>query len=262
MCDEWMPTLQLPLTWEQFLKLPRNAVYRYEYEKGNALLSPAPRHYHALLDLHDYRPSAAEVTDDVVLRPMVADDFLPLEAPFQAAFHRIQPFGSLDDALQREAAHQCLQRTQTGGDGPWIQEASFVATRQEGEGDLRGAILITLLPPGDPGEWASYYWTAAPPADCVARCQGRPHLTWVFVAPPHAGYSIGTALLSAAVQRLAAMGYNQMATTFMLGNEASMLWHWRNGFQLLPYPGSPRRVQRRIQQEITNNGEPRTEDRE
>jgi hypothetical protein len=32
-----------------------------------------------------------------------------------------------------------------------------------------------------------------------------------------------------------------LASTFLLGNESSMLWHWRNGFQLLQYPGSRRR---------------------
>jgi hypothetical protein len=37
------------------------------------------------------------------------------------------------------------------------------------------------------------------------------------------------------------MGFVQLATTFLVGNDASMLWHWRNGFQLLQYPNSRRR---------------------
>jgi hypothetical protein len=246
MCDEWMPTLELPLTWEQFLRLPRNAAYKYEYLEGKAVLTPRGKHYHGLLELHAYRPCEHEPPEGVVLRPMREDDFLPLEVPFKAAFHRIQPFGSLDDGMQREAAHQCLQRTRTGGDGPWIQQASFVAT--QGQDEHQGAILITLLPQGDPGEWESYYWSHPPSAELVAQRHGRPHITWIFVAPPCAGSSVGSVLLAAAVKALGALGYRQLATTFMLGNESSMLWHWRNGFQLLPHPGSLRRVRDRYRE--------------
>jgi GNAT superfamily N-acetyltransferase len=247
MCDEWMPTVELALSWEQFHQLPRNAGYKYEYLEGKAVLTPRAKHYHALLDLHSFRPAGQQPQEQVTFRPMVVDDFLPLEVPFKAAFHRIQPFGSLDDALQREAAHQCLQRTRTGGDGPWIKEASFVAMSPEDE--HRGAILITLLPAGAPDEWDSYYWSTPPPEDSITQRRGRPHLTWVFVSPHCAGYSIGTALLSASVHALVGLGYRQLATTFMLGNESSMLWHWRNGFQLLPYPGSPRKVRERYRKE-------------
>ena len=243
MCDEWMPTLELPLTWEEFLRLPRNAAYKYEYLEGKAVLTPRARHYHGLLDFQAYRSPGHQLPEDVVLRPMGEDDFLPLEVPFKAAFHRIQPFGSLDDGMQSEAAHQCLQRTRTGGDGPWIQEASFVATDREGQ--RQGAILITLLPAGDPGAWESYYWPTPPSTEIVAQRQGRPHITWIFVVPACAGFSVGSALLSAAVQALSAIGYQQLATTFMLGNESSMLWHWRNGFQLQPHPSSLRRVRER-----------------
>jgi GNAT superfamily N-acetyltransferase len=247
MCDEWMPHLELPLSWEQFHQLPRNAAFKYEYLEGKALLTPRAKHYHALLDLHAYHSSGQGPPEDVRLRSMVVDDFLPLEVPFKAAFHRIQPFGSLDDAMQREAAHQCLQRTRAGGDGPWIQEASFVAANPESE--HCGAILTTLLPSGNPDERDSYYWPEPPPPEYLAQRRGRPHLTWIFVTPRSGGCNVGTALLSAAVQALMAMGYRQLATTFILGNEASMLWHWRNGFQLLPHPASLRRVRERYRKQ-------------
>jgi L-amino acid N-acyltransferase YncA len=66
-------------------------------------------------------------------------------------------------------------------------------------------------------------------------------LTWIFVSPWMAGQGIGTALLAAAVKALRELGYEHLLSTFMLGNESSMLWHWRNGFQLLAFPGSMRR---------------------
>ncbi len=161
---------------------------------------------------------------------------------FAGAFGTIQPFGSLDDETCQEAARQALERTRTGGDGPMIERACFVALRDE---HITGAIFITLLPHGDPCDWASYHWPEAPPADCIARRLGRPHLTWIFVSPLSAGRGVGTALLGAAVRELMALGYTELLSTFMLGNESSTLWHWRNGFRLLAYPGSLRLMQER-----------------
>src|SRR3954452_318799 len=122
MCDEWMPSLTLPLTAEQFWQLPRHGAYRYEYLDGQAHLSPRPRHYHALLDLEAAGP---EECRRLRVRPAVREDLAELEGVFAAAVDRVQPFGSLNDGKRREAARACLQRTLTGGDGPWIEAASF-----------------------------------------------------------------------------------------------------------------------------------------
>jgi GNAT superfamily N-acetyltransferase len=93
--------------------------------------------------------------------------------------------------------------------------------------------LITLLPAGDPTDVDNYYWRQPPPADCIANRQGRPHLTWIFVSPLEAGCGVGTALLDAAGNSLLDMGFTQLLTTFIYGNDSSMLWHWRNGFRLI-----------------------------
>jgi L-amino acid N-acyltransferase YncA len=71
-------------------------------------------------------------------------------------------------------------------------------------------------------------------------------LTWIFVGPWHAGHGVGTALLAHAIQGLLGLGYTELLSTFLLGNTSSMLWHWRNGFRLLPYPGSPRVIRESI----------------
>jgi GNAT superfamily N-acetyltransferase len=240
MCDEWMPFLELPLSFEQFHQLPRNGAYKYEYFSGKAWLTPRPKHYHALLDL---RP--IEAPQRVPLRRIQSEDWNALAAPFSGAFHGIQPLGCLEDDARREAAKKCLERTRTGGDGPLIEHASFVALTEEKD-RLVGAILITLLPDEDPTDWAAFHWPEPPPADCIERRLGRPHLTWIFVGPLHKGEGTGTTLLAAAVRELLALGYTQLATTFLAGNESSMLWHWRNGFRLLPHPGSKREMTRRL----------------
>jgi GNAT superfamily N-acetyltransferase len=172
------------------------------------------------------------------LRQATSDD-LPLLAPvFAAAFQNTQPYAGLASQTRLDAARLALERTVYGGDGPWIQEASFVAW---GGTEPLGSIWITLLPQGDPGRWESYRWASPPPADCIRQRLGRPHLTWVFVAPHHARLGIGTALLGAATDQLVKLGFNELLTTFMSGNDSSMFWHWRNGFRLIANLPSSRR---------------------
>jgi GNAT superfamily N-acetyltransferase len=240
MCDQWMPYLKLRISWQQFHELPRNAAYKYEYWDGHAHLTPRAKCYHALLDLADFQYS--ERAPDTTLRLLRDDDIAELEEVFAASFERQQPFSSVDEPKRLEAAHVCLDKVRTGGDGPWVREASFVALNEEQQ--LVGAIFITLLPDRDPAEWQSFHWSEPPPEDILAKRLGRPHITWIFVEPMHAGEGTGTALLSAAVRALRDLGYRQLATTFLAGNDSSMLWHWRNGFQLQAYPGSRRRLER------------------
>jgi GNAT superfamily N-acetyltransferase len=234
MCDEWMARLELPLTATQFQLLPRNAAYRYELLDGRVWINPRPRYFHALLDLEAERDGARAAVEP---RPLRDDDWDDLAELFAAAFRSQQPFAGLDEATRLQAARQCLAQTRGGGDGPWIEAASFVAPADE----ALGAILITLLPDADPTSWDGYHWPEPPPPDCLERRLGRPHLTWVFVAPGQSGQGVGTALLDAAAAALRGLGYREMASTFLVGNDSSMLWHWRNGFRLLPYPGSRRK---------------------
>jgi len=93
-----------------------------------------------------------------------------------------------------------------------------------------------------PDSWTrSALWKTRPPQDCIERRLGHAHLTWIFVGGLHTGYGVGTALLARASQSLLDLGYTELLSSFRLGNSSSMLWHWRNGFELLPYAGSRRR---------------------
>jgi GNAT superfamily N-acetyltransferase len=240
MCDEWMPRLELPLTLEQFHQLPRNPAYKYEYFGGAAWLNPRPRYYHALLDLETYVAGPPPPTTlPVAVRPIQPADWEDLVPVFSAAFRAQQPFGSLETDVRLQATRKSLEHTRSGGDGPWIEAASFVATAPE-EVTSVGAILLTLLPDTDPTQWDSFHWKEPPPPDCIERRLGRPHLTWIFVSPSHAGHGTGTVLLRTVAAKLLDLGYKQLASTFMLGNDSSMLWHWRAGFRLLAHPGSAR----------------------
>lgn len=236
MCDEWMPVLQLRLSVEEFRQLPRHAAYKYEYHAGTAWCNPRPRYYHAVLDLPAVPIEGAAA---VPVRRIRDDDWEPLIDLFAEAFAGQQPFFGQPENLRTLAARQCLEQTRLGGDGPWVRAASQVAVAADGS--LLGAVLITLLPLGDPTDWNTYCWDEPPPPSCVERRLGQPHLTWVFVHPELAGRGVGSALLQASAAVLDDLGFDGLLSTFLLGNESSMLWHWRAGFRLLTYPGSRRR---------------------
>jgi GNAT superfamily N-acetyltransferase len=232
-----MPLVQLSLTPAQFTQLPRNAAYRYHYDDGQAWLNPRPRFYHAILDLP---PNGLEGAAAVDIAPFDDEhDWEPLVELFAEAFRHQQPFGGLSDGTRQVAVRRSLDQTRLGGDGPWIEEASYVA--MDGDGLIAGAVLITLLPLRDPTEWGAYHWNEPPPEDCIEKRLGRPHLTWIFVHPDLAARGVGTALLREACNTLVRMGFDSLLSTFMLGNDTSMLWHWRMGFRLLAHPASRRR---------------------
>jgi GNAT superfamily N-acetyltransferase len=236
MCDEWMPFVKMTMSLAEFDLLPRHPAYKYEFMEGQAWLTPRPKFYHAILHLERFHPDIA-LPDDIQVRPVADEDVPHLEAVFAAAFSRQQPYASLEDAKRLEAARQALAKVRGGSDGPWMREASFVAVAAA---DVVGAIFVTLLPDADPTDWDSFRWREPPPADWRVPGAGRPHVTWIFVSEHLAGQGAGTALLAAAVTELRRMNFRSLASTFMLGNESSMLWHWRNGFVLQTYPGSQR----------------------
>ncbi len=107
MCDEWMPRLELPISFEQFHRLPRNAAYKYEYFEDRAWLNPRPRYYHALLELEALAGRPPEgVRPTTALRSVRPADWEELAPLFAAAFERQQPFGGLEDEQRVEAAQE------------------------------------------------------------------------------------------------------------------------------------------------------------
>ena len=229
---------------EQFERLPRNPAYRYDYLHGTAYLSPRPKHFHGVLNLSGWqRTDPDEISRDIRIRPLLPGDQAGLAEVFAAAFEGVPPFGGLALEQRAEASEAALEKTWRGGDGPWIKQASFVADHAE-HGRPLGGIAVTLVPGGDPSGADNYCWAEPQPAEWHPGLPGQPHLTWVFVSPLWKTGGLGSALLHHAVTALCQLGYASLWTTFMLGNDASMLWHWRNGFVLAPLPQSRRALRR------------------
>lgn len=241
MLDQWYRNLRLKIPVDEFHRLPRNSAFKYEYLDGEAWLTPRPKTYNALLELKPaIAPNSHRVHNDLYdIRQVAIDDWDRFPRAFATAFNRVQPFVSLPEDERIEASQQCLEQTRTGGDGPLIESACFAAVSAS-TNQIGGAILITLIPREPEGEWWTGKWDSLPTTDAAQRLLGRPHLTWIFVTPLCAAHGLGSALLAHSINALLALGYSDLGTTFLLGNDSSMLWHWRNGFRLLPYPGSPR----------------------
>jgi GNAT superfamily N-acetyltransferase len=226
-----MPRQELKLTADEFSRLPRNAAYKYTYFEGSAWLNPRPRFYHARLDLANL---ALDGVASLPMRHLVPADWDLLVPVFAEAFTEYLPFAGLTTEERADASRVSLERTQTGWDGPWLAEASFVATTPAGE--LLGAALVTLLAREHLADWGAVVRPATDVLDF-----GRPHLTWIFVRPLVAGRGVGTALLKRSAEALAGLGFDELFSTFLAGNDSSMLWHWRAGFRLLSHPTSRRR---------------------
>jgi GNAT superfamily N-acetyltransferase len=237
MWSKCMRLVKIRMSIQEFHHLPRHAAYKYEYLDGEAWLSPRPKTYHALLDLHTVEESAG--AGRVTTRQVSAADWDDLADLFSASFRDRPPFLGLDDKKRRAAAHAILEHARNGGDGPLIERAAHIAHLKHHDGPA-GGIVVTLLPAADFSDWQAFEWAEPPPADAIAQRLGRPHLTWIFVHPFAAGRGAGTALLHAATRELLALGYTELASTFLLGNESSMIWHWRNGFRLAASPFSRR----------------------
>jgi hypothetical protein len=249
MLERWFSIIKLPMSWKQFHQLPRNPAYKYEYSGKTAWLSPRPKFYNARLRLRpavDGPPPEIDVDREAIrFRRLEDRDWPRLSRLFAGSFHRVQPFASLGDRRRLGAARACLKSTREGRDGPIIGPACHVAVSGK-DGDPIGAILVTLVPPVDLEDFWSLQWKTPPPPDCIERRLGHAHLTWIFVNHWFAGHGIGSALLALASECLIELGYTELISSFILGNESSMLWHWRNGFDLLPYCGSRRRFREMI----------------
>jgi GNAT superfamily N-acetyltransferase len=242
MSDEWMPSLTLKLSREDFERLPRHPAYKYELLDGVTYISPWPRYSHAQLRLARFRVDQSDVTK-LPMRLAKVDDVEALIPILLGAFARLQPFGSLGEEKAHAAAEKSLHQAFAGGDGPLIESASFVALEED---QPAGAILLTLLPGGEPAERDSYSWHEPAPSDLWDNAKGQPHLTWIFVRRFSQGSGVGTQLLQKAVRVLKKQGYKTLWTTFQQGNDSSALWHWRNGFELLPNMMSKRRMRREL----------------
>lgn len=219
MVDDRFRTLELRISFEDFARLPRHPAYKYEYLRGRAVLSPRPLYRHATLDLAAIPPRPAGTPDQATtIRTLRRADWARFPRLFAAAFRTVPPFAALGTKARTAAAELCIEHTRVGINGCVLEPACSVALEPGRGGEPDGAALITLIESGEP--------------DGETRLE--PHLTWIMVSPWRSGQGLGTRLFRRAATALRELGYRELTSTFLVGNERSALWHWRNGFRLIP----------------------------
>lgn len=206
MIDDWFRPIELTIPFSVFATLPRHAAYKYEYFDGRAVLTPRPRHLQATVDL-----ALFQAVKSPFIRQLQPQDWPHVADLHAAAFRHVPPFGALDDPSRVDAARASLARTRAADDGAVLDAACMVAVDPDDDRRLAGAIIITSLPGGG---------------------EQRPHLTWIMVHPWRFGQGLGSQLLASSATALREVGYRELRSTFLVGNERSALWHWRNGFRL------------------------------
>lgn len=118
-CDNWMRPLRLPLSHADFLELPRNPAYRYQYADGVASITPMPRYYHCRLDLTRGPASDGQTRNwEGLVRPLAEGDWAKLPRLFAESFHEVEPFAGLNEL-----------GTEYAGTWPWTIHAPGTMVR-------------------------------------------------------------------------------------------------------------------------------------
>jgi hypothetical protein len=232
--DEHYRRIELNISMDELHRLPRNAAYKYEYFGGRAVLTPRPKSFSCVRDL---APVTAEPLHPVDVRPLPRPEATGLVNLFFGAVRQTQPFAARDNEAARKASDDCFNKTLNGDDGPLIEAACFQAFSERMKGEKEqavGGMLITLVPKEILTVPYAGMWATLPPKDAVEHKLGIPHLTWVFVNTWEGRRGIASALLAKSVEVLREMGFTELASTFLLDNGPSMLWHWKHDFKLLP----------------------------
>jgi GNAT superfamily N-acetyltransferase len=241
--DRWFRPVRVAMSFDSFERLPWHPAYKFEYWEGQLRISPRWQSHSVFLELTP--PETRLSVNDlglVTIRPLISSDWEALSEPLSEAFEDIPPLGMLGSRRRFWAARDWLQSTREGSEGPPIESACVVAVDREDSTALVGALLVTLMT-----GWARSMYSGQrlrvlpPPAEDLVAGGEQPQISWVFVRPRASDRGVGTAMLASATRSLWELGYRELASAIHRGNDASIGWHWRNGFRLLPHFESGRR---------------------
>lgn len=194
-----MRSQRVPMTREDFDRLPFDLGWKHEYFDGH--LHRSPRHVTAIAKLHlNPRPVASALR----IRPVTAADRDPLIAGYVDAFSDTIHFCDYSPERIAQAAHQDIDHYFSGRGGRPLP-ASRVAVTECGE-CLTGAALIT--------------------EDQLDSAL----LRLLFVVPAGQRQGVATAMVSNAINELYASGTRLLRSQYHPGNESSRRWHRTLGF--------------------------------
>ena len=202
------------MTEAEFLRLPHDPGWKYEYAGGAAHITPR----------HVVVPMRADVTrravdaGDLQIRPVVTGDAPGLVRAFFEGFRDTVEYCDWTDAKIRRSGEDAIQ-TFFGGRRGAFHPSSCLAVSPAQPHVVAGAALIVQKPDG-------------------------PFLDMLFVLPRRHRRGLATALVGAAMNALHDMGEAHLGSAHDLANQPSRAWHERFGFGSSPttfWPASTRR---------------------
>lgn len=203
----------LPMTMDEFEHMAHRLGWKHEYWDGAAQLSTqesAVASFQRSVDVNLARPSSL---DGEQVRPVRIEDEAGLVELFVLAFDDAVEYAGWPDRLYRRDARDSIaslfglptkQRPHRANNGRL--DASFVITGGE---RILAAVLIRSIGRG-------------------------PILEPIMVHPAHQRRGLGTVLLSATLDALRMGGESTLFSRCQLGNEASLAWHEKQGFEEIP----------------------------
>lgn len=195
-----MRLVRRKMSYEAFRDYARQLGWKYEYLNGWLYMTPA----HVLLQMR-LRLSHRDATSSLAVRPVNGSDEPSLRRRFIEAFRGTMEFIGHTRCELEQAARDYMRRFFGDEGGPW----SSASVAAEANRRIIAAALVKDAPEGAT-------------LDCL------------FVKPSHQRRGIATVLASHVVNTLLARAESKMFSRCMLGNDASLAWHTRFGFQEVP----------------------------
>lgn len=198
--------MKLPMSMDDFHRVPRHPDWKWEYWDGAAQLSYRPRTIELTLDTaaavrvtrqHDVR-LVDTTRDQERLRTFLAD-----------VWRTEDPCRTFDEQTTDEWLRYGLDTSFTRLDEP----AGILV---EAGAELVGAVVTERPYPRD---------------EIQVLCLG-----WLTVRSGYRCDGVATAMLAAVVEVLRTAGVQQLRSGVSVGNRPSLYWHWRNGFQAVSDP--------------------------
>jgi len=227
----WFLPIQIPLSWESFQKLPRHPAYRYEFRNEEVCLTGRPILKNCRIGT-DTGTASSSLPHGIELLPLTSWSSSELANLFQQAFQNSAPFASLSADDRVRATDEHFLNVLRGRSWPVDWRASR-GIRQPGSLDPVGASLVTRVPSADWSDFTDPAWQTQPPENAAESGWGLPHLTWLFIPPQAQRQGFATILLNHARTFLHTQGDQELYSTILVGDHSSLLWHWKQGFQLI-----------------------------
>lgn len=210
-----MRSRHVPMTMEEFHRLPRKLGWKYEYWEKCAHISPA---HHVVTTTIDLTPRTPHTIDSPYkLRPVETSDEPRLVSLYIDAFKDTIDFCDWEPAEIKTSAEEDIRGFYTGKRGKPLP-ASRVAVDEQAGSSVIGAALIVERNGGE-NDFPSEGGGAVPFLDIL------------FIAPHRQRRGVAVVLVSTVMDELYRSGSRVLKSHYHLGNEASRDWHRRFGFR-------------------------------